>query len=182
MKPSEEKNALRRSLLRQRQALSRREWRDRSDRLCHNLTQRVTYRRSQCVLAYFAHQQEPDLGKLWDTGSDKIWGFPRCVGKTLMWHQWQPDDRLFPNRWGILEPEPTAAILTVDRIDCLLAPSVALDHRGYRLGYGGGFYDRLFAQPLWQGVPTIGLTFDFALVERLPVDPWDYPLGEICTD
>jgi 5-formyltetrahydrofolate cyclo-ligase len=59
---------------------------------------------------------------------------------------------------------------------------VAIDRQGYRLGYGGGYYDRLRADPLWRKIPTIGIVFNFAYVEQLPIEPWDLPLDAVCTE
>jgi len=70
----------------------------------------------------------------------------------------------------------------VNQVDLLLVPAVACDRRGYRLGYGGGFYDRLLSQPEWQQKPAIGIIFDFARLPTLPFDPWDQPLTSICTE
>jgi len=56
------------------------------------------------------------------------------------------------------------------------------DQRGYRLGYGGGYYDRMLSQPAWQKISTLGILFDFALWDHLPHDPWDRPLTGFCTE
>jgi 5-formyltetrahydrofolate cyclo-ligase len=59
---------------------------------------------------------------------------------------------------------------------------VACDRRGVRLGYGGGFYDRLLAQPEWANKPTIGIVFNFSVLDYLDADPWDRPMQAICTE
>ena len=59
---------------------------------------------------------------------------------------------------------------------------MACDQKGYRLGYGGGFYDRLLCQKPWQDIPTMGIIFDFAYVDELPTEEWDQPLDYICTE
>lgn len=64
----------------------------------------------------------------------------------------------------------------------MLIPAVACDRRGYRLGYGGGFYDRLLSQPDWQTIPTIGIVFHHSYLPQLPADSWDRPLQAVCTD
>lgn len=69
-----------------------------------------------------------------------------------------------------------------DEVDLILVPAVACDARGYRLGYGGGFYDRLLSSADWKSKPTIGIVFEYAYVSQLPVDPWDKPLNSICTE
>jgi 5-formyltetrahydrofolate cyclo-ligase len=64
----------------------------------------------------------------------------------------------------------------------MLVPAVGGDRAGYRLGYGGGFYDRLLAQESWRAVRTIGVTHGFAMRETLPRESWDQPLGRWCTE
>jgi 5-formyltetrahydrofolate cyclo-ligase len=86
------------------------------------------------------------------------------------------------NSYGIFEPLATAPTIFPEEVDLILIPGVACDRRGYRLGYGGGFFDRMLASPVWATVPTIGIVFDFAFLDELPVEPWDQPLSGICTE
>jgi 5-formyltetrahydrofolate cyclo-ligase len=58
----------------------------------------------------------------------------------------------------------------------LLVPALACDASGIRLGYGGGWYDRLRAEPAWAQVPAVAVLPRGCRVERLPRDPWDVPL------
>ncbi|NJK41804.1 MAG: 5-formyltetrahydrofolate cyclo-ligase, partial [Acaryochloridaceae cyanobacterium SU_2_1] len=113
-----------------------------------------------------------------------IWGLPRCVGQDLVWHRWFPveTDRLQPGSYGILEPHPDWPILKARDVDLILVPALACDRQGFRLGYGGGYYDRLLANPAWAAIPTIGLVFASALLTQLPRDPWDRPLQNVCTE
>ena len=66
--------------------------------------------------------------------------------------------------------------LPADQLDLLLVPALAVDQDGIRLGYGGGYYDRLRAQPLWGEVPAL-VVLPGACISReaLPRDPWDRP-------
>jgi 5-formyltetrahydrofolate cyclo-ligase len=84
--------------------------------------------------------------------------------------------------YGILEPLPELPPIEPDNVDLMLVPAVAIDRSGYRLGYGGGYYDRLRADPLWRKMPTIGIVFDFAYVETLPIEAWDLPIDNVCTE
>jgi 5-formyltetrahydrofolate cyclo-ligase len=86
------------------------------------------------------------------------------------------------NSYGLAEPLATADALDPAAIAALLIPMVGFDARGYRLGYGGGYFDRLLASSEWQRVLTIGIAFDLALVPNIPIDPWDLPLSRIFTE
>ncbi|PSB05416.1 5-formyltetrahydrofolate cyclo-ligase, partial [filamentous cyanobacterium CCP2] len=112
------------------------------------------------------------------------WGFPRCVDKTLTWHPWAPTESapLETIRYNIPEPSSEAPHLEAHDVDLILVPAVACDRDGYRLGYGGGFYDRLLSSPEWADKPAIGIVFDFAFLPKLPSDPWDRPLSGVCTE
>lgn len=175
-----EKTELRRSLLKKRQSLPIEEWREKSDRLCTHLQSSSLFIEAKTILAYFSFRQEPDLSPL--LTDTRRWGFSRCVGKSLSWHLWKPGEPLQKGEYGILEPYPDSPFLQPDEVDLILVPAVACDARGYRLGYGGGFYDRLFASSEWASKPSIGIVFEFACLPQLPVDFWDKPLHGICTE
>ena len=156
-------------------------WRQKSDRLCTQLGQCALFSNAKTVLAYFSFRQEPDLSPLFHDCRHR-WGFPRCVGNSLSWHLWKPQDSLNVGAYGSVEPQPHAPIIRPDEVDLILVPSVACDHGGYRLGYGGGYYDRLLSLPTWLSKPTIGIVFDDAYLPTLPLDSWDKPLDLIATD
>jgi 5-formyltetrahydrofolate cyclo-ligase len=184
MKSDLTKTELRRSCLQQRLAISPEDWQQKSKQLCQHLQTVPIFQAAQTVLVYFSFKQEPDLGALYSPPTTpKTWGFPRCVERSLTWHVWSSAD--FPlqqSAYGITEPHPEAPTLGPDQVDLILVPCVACDRQGYRLGYGGGFYDRLLGSPAWQGKPTIGIVFEFALLPELTIDPWDQPLTHICTE
>ena len=179
----DDKVTLRRSLLNTRQTLSSDEWREKSDCLCTCLQQSALFQQAATILAYISFRNEPDLSPLFQLEGYR-WGFPRCVGRNMEWHTWSPngDRPLQKGAFGISEPHPDAPKLFAKDVDLILVPAVACDRQGYRLGYGGGFYDRLFSDAEWHSKPTVGIVFSDALFESLPIDPWDRPLQAICTD
>ncbi|MEG4229341.1 5-formyltetrahydrofolate cyclo-ligase [Microcoleus sp. N9_B2] len=204
-KPSLTKTELRKSLLHTRNSLSTQEWRKNSASICNHLQNSPLFTPAKTILAYFSCRQEPDLSPLFTSSVEeascllnsgdrqdacptnailtpKKWGFPRCVGKELSWHIWQPGDALHTGAYGILEPLPDAPKIDCSEVDLMLVPAVGCDVRGYRLGYGGGYYDRMFSLPEWESKITIGIIFEFALLAQLPVDSWDKPLHGICTE
>ncbi len=174
------KSKLRRVLLKQRRSLPYNQWRQKSDRIVSHLQTLSSFQSAQTILAYFSFHQEPDLSPLFTT--NRLWGFPRVEGKSLMWHFWQQGDKLETNRYGIEQPPADAPMVPPNSVDLILVPAVACDKRGYRLGYGGGFYDRMLNQSQWFSPTTIGIVFDFAYLPQLSVDPWDKKLDFICTD
>ncbi|MFA5577582.1 MAG: 5-formyltetrahydrofolate cyclo-ligase [Tissierellaceae bacterium] len=66
-------------------------------------------------------------------------------------------------------------------IDLILVPGLAFAKNGYRVGYGGGYYDR-FLSKIDKGVIKIGLAFDLQIVDQVPVDDFDIPVDLIITE
>lgn len=159
-------------------------WRQKSDRLCVHLQTWPLFARSRTVLAYFSFRQEPDLNQLFSVNSGHVWGFPRCEGTSLVWHACSPEDvnSIQPGPYGIREPKPSLPVLTAAQVDLILVPAVACDAQGHRLGYGGGFYDRLLNSPDWHSKPTVGIVFESTRLSALPTDPWDCLMQAVCTE
>jgi 5-formyltetrahydrofolate cyclo-ligase len=90
------------------------------------------------------------------------------------------DADVAPGFHGIPEPLPRAAIVRPADVDCVLVPGVAFDPAGRRLGYGGGYYDRLLPH-LRPGVPRIAGAFDVQIVDAVPVDAHDLAVDIVVT-
>ncbi len=96
--------------------------------------------------------------------------------KTLQFHRHDAADPLETGAYGIKQPRVTAAIAIPD---LLLAPLIAFDRRGNRLGQGGGYYDRALAA--LPDAVTIGIGWDWQEIADIPVEPWDRRLDFIAT-
>jgi 5-formyltetrahydrofolate cyclo-ligase len=83
--------------------------------------------------------------------------------------------------YGIRQPEiKSGDIVEKDNIDLVFVPGLAFDIKGYRTGYGKGYYDRWL-----KGIPfekTVGLAYDFQLTNQLPTGGYDLPVGVIVTE
>ncbi len=71
---------------------------------------------------------------------------PRVIDKTLRFHDWQEGDAVEATIGGVLQPTDASEIVRAEEIDLFLTPLLGCGEDGARLGYGGGFYDRLFAE------------------------------------
>ncbi|CAA7627666.1 5-formyltetrahydrofolate cyclo-ligase [Candidatus Terasakiella magnetica] len=113
-------------------------------------------------------------------------GCPLCLpvvlskAEPLLFRAWSPDDALEAGPHGTQHPSPDSPCVTPDII---LVPLLAFDEKGFRLGYGGGYYDRTLAALRRTGtVRAIGLAFAAQKVGQIPAEPWDQPLEAILTE
>jgi 5-formyltetrahydrofolate cyclo-ligase len=98
----------------------------------------------------------------------------------LIFRAWEPGDKLVPGVWDIPIPQESAEEVLPD---VLLVPMLAFDRAGYRLGYGGGFYDRTLEKlRALKKVTAIGVAYQAQLVDQVPVGPHDAPLDYILTE
>jgi len=85
-----------------------------------------------------------------------------------------------PGYFGIREPKRGFGLpVAKEAIDLVLVPAVAFDRRGYRVGYGGGYYDRFL---VGMSVPRIGLAFSCQIITEAPVDKYDQAVQGIVTE
>ena len=108
-------------------------------------------------------------------------GVPVIVGagQALAFHRWAPGCEMAEGPFGARVP--TDGVVVVPRV--LIVPLLAFDARGYRLGYGGGFYDRtLAALRACAPVLALGLAFGAQEVPRVPNDAFDARLDGVVTE
>jgi 5-formyltetrahydrofolate cyclo-ligase len=127
------------------------------------------------IAAYVPMGREPGslrlLDMLRDGGTEVL--LPVVVPDGLDWGRYAGPDELIAGVLGTRAPSgPRIGPDALSTVDAVLVPALAVDHRGVRLGRGGGYYDRALAAAS-PGVPVVALLHDGELVERLPADPWD---------
>lgn len=127
---------------------------------------------------------KPVIHGLW--GESVLVYMPRCRPKepgTMDLASVSCLDDLSPGKYGIMEPDPDACpAVNAARPDVVLVPGVAFDRRGFRIGFGGGYYDRLLQDVAFAETAFVGMGYDFQLVYRIPEDNWDIPVDALCTD
>jgi len=98
----------------------------------------------------------------------------------LLFRAWRPGDPLEAGAFGTLQPTAKRAVVEPE---VLIVPLLAVDEEGWRLGYGGGFYDRTIeALRARKRVTTVGVGFNEQIVPEVPHDPNDQRLDWLLTD
>ena len=122
----------------------------------------------------------PLLHGLHAAGHQVLLPIMQGAGKPLLFGSWAPGDELIEAAFKTLEPSPEQPRMTPD---IMLCPLLAFDRKGYRMGYGGGFYDRSIAQFKAQGeLLTIGIAFAAQEVDAIITGEFDEPLDMIVTE
>jgi 5-formyltetrahydrofolate cyclo-ligase len=142
---------------------------------------------ARTVLAYASFGSEPDTGRLLQAvlGAGQALALPRVNRTTRMLELYRVDDlaaQLEPGTWGIREPRPAlCAPVAPAAVDFVLVPGAVFDVRGGRIGYGGGYYDRLLggARP---GTPLVAAAFELQVVPEVPMGPDDRRVDRVVTE
>ena len=124
---------------------------------------------------------EPDTSALFDPllARGKRLVLPRMLpGRQMEMRQFVPHRPLVPHPFGIPEPDADCPLILPGQIDLVLVPALCYDRQGYRLGMGGGYYDRWLAG---FGGYTVGLCRQALLQDRLPVEEHDRPVDVVIT-
>ena len=120
----------------------------------------------------------PLIGVLYDIGEPTAMPVTPGEGNPLSFRRWSVGDELEDGPHGTRQPPASGTPVLPDVV---LAPLLAFDPAGWRLGYGGGFYDRTIADFAARGhkARVIGLAYDGQKLDKVPVGPHDMPLDAV---
>jgi 5-formyltetrahydrofolate cyclo-ligase len=183
----ETKSALRANLLATREAQGARADQDaRGEALARRLMEAVArFPNTSCIGFYWPVAGEfdaRDVLTVWlALDASRKAALPVVIAprSPLVFHAWQSSAAMKRGRYGIPVPAEERVVVP----DLLVIPCVGFDIDRYRLGYGGGYYDRTLAD--WPGdraPATIGVAFESAKCDALPRGEFDLPLGSIVTE
>ena len=165
-------------------ALRNRYRRERKERyLDHSFEYLATsqeFEAAKVIASYFSYGDEPETSHLNSAiiESGKTLLLPRIKGENLQWVQWDGKENSLNVHKKISEPIGEA-FQDLQAIDLIVVPALRIDRSGYRLGQGGGYYDRALAQI---SAFSIGLIHpDEISSEDLPREDWDIPLSAAAT-
>ena len=186
MNQKQERKWLRAEVLRKRDSIPPSVRAELSRRIVHHAINWIEENRADAVLIYLSMRSEVETGDLLDylLAQDKIALAPVMDMKrrTLTPRRIvDPKKGLVLHPYGMLQPnKETCPPFPLNQIDLIFVPGVAFDPKGYRIGYGAGFYDRFLPQcpqAVW-----IGLSYEAQIVPDTFPQIWDVPLHQILTE
>lgn len=178
---TQEKDRIRKEILEARKRVPELMITQRSGIICKELTQTKAYKDAESIWTYVSMPGEvqtfPLIEAAWQDG--KKVAVPKVIGSdTLQFIELTSYDQLSEGYFHVLEPDYGKRAKDDDAL--IVMPGVSFDLTGNRIGYGKGFYDRfLAANPTH---PTVALSFDFALKDKIPADEHDRKPDMIITD
>lgn len=172
------KQELRARIRQQKQAMVTEEIESKSAELCRLAAQTEVWKEASTIYGYFPFNQEIRLLPLLQQAlaEGKQVALPKCYGKEMRFILVSDLSRVQASTFGVPEPMDDSPVAR-DETALVLVPGLAFDAHGYRVGYGGGYYDRFFTCEPHH--PTIGLCFDFQLVADLEPESHDIPVDTV---
>ncbi|HVV51896.1 MAG TPA: 5-formyltetrahydrofolate cyclo-ligase [Polyangia bacterium] len=188
----DDKRALRREMGEKRAALAEAERRARSAAATARLLAlpELAAPRGLAIAGYVAAKGEldpaPALAELAASGGTVALPRVSAEAPRLRFHR-ADAGALAPGAYGLLEPAASAPEVPAGALDVVIAPGLAFDAEGRRLGFGGGYYDGAFGAAAASGPGAkrpllIGLGYDFQVVARCPASAADVPVDVVVTD
>jgi 5,10-methenyltetrahydrofolate synthetase len=182
-----QKTTLRKAVLAQRDALDPNARTRLSRIITYKLLALPEYKNAKTVLAYMSIGSEFDTTELVRDvlASGKMLVLPKVnrAAKHLdLYRVHDPETDLLAGVWGIREPDAhLCEPVSLQQIDFVLMPGVVFDVDGNRIGYGGGYYDKLLANAN-KKTPLIGAAYSLQLVDNIPHDSHDIKLHSVITN
>lgn len=186
-----QKNTMRKACLDRRKAMATADLHAYGQAAQRALLATDMWAKARQVALYMPVRAEVDTSLLledaWARGISVL--LPRCVPHAAGQMDFVPcvsRKDLRAGLWGILEPAPECLPLPWDSGDfapsVAVIPALAYDVRGYRLGYGGGYYDRALSQPAFAASVCVGLCYADLVLPHIPTEAWDRPVKALCTE
>ncbi len=181
------KDQLRKNMLYQRKNMKLDNVSAFSDKIVETIIRLPEFINCKNIMLYLSFKNEVNTYSLakWCLDDGKKVIVPYCINETreiipFEIHNLTTD--LFKSSFGIMEPkhELLKRADTCD-IDLIIVPGVVFDEYCNRIGFGAGYYDR-FLPKIAKGTPTIGIAYDYQVINKIPRGVYDVPLDFIITE
>ena len=178
---AEQKARIRKDCRQVRQALGETFRAGSSQAICAKIEDWSIFQKARVRLSYMPVKSEVDLRSLLEKYPGKSWVLPRILPEethSMCFHPYDPQ-RLTIHPFGMAEPASDLPVVSPEQIELALVPGLAFDRNGWRLGYGGGYYDRFLRE--FGGI-SLGVVYDVLLLENLPRDKHDMPMQWLASE
>lgn len=149
-----------------------------------HLFKEPSFMEGKTIAITISNKQEVDtkeiIESLWNHKKKVV--VPKCnsVDRSMNFYEINNFNQLENVYMDLLEPNPKCThLVSPDHIDCIIVPGIVFDKKGYRIGYGGGYYDRYLTQ--FKGM-LISLAFNIQIRNSVPVEEFDIPVDLILTE
>jgi len=181
------KTEIREYYLAKRRALEEDVRAQRNEKICKNMLASATFRYADVLLMYYPKPDEIDIRPVAEAAlaAGKKIAFPRCnpADHTMVFHFVSSLDELCPGSYNIMEPSAALPAFTTDMAEncnvACIVPAVVFDKKGFRIGYGGGYYDRYLAG--FRGT-KIGFAYRDFIVNSVPHGRFDLTVDVMITE
>lgn len=179
-----DKSSQRKEMIKELKAMDPKDHQDKSEAIIQFLMEEESFQQAEVIGLTISAFPEVDTRRLieecWKAGKKTV--VPKCEphSRGMDFRNIDDFDQLETVYMKLLEPivektEPAEP----EQIDLLIVPGVVFSHDGYRIGFGGGYYDRYLAN--YHGA-TVSLAFGNQLKDSVPVEAHDIPVQRICTE
>lgn len=179
------KKDIRKKALVDRDSLPEEERVQKSNLITEVVLKQEIYRKAENVLLYASFNSEVQTDELISRtialGKNTLLPVVIPGEKKLIAKRIESLDDVYLSDLGIREPKENLAEVDYHMIDVVIVPGCCFDKKGYRIGYGGGYYDRLIDKLHLRAV-TIGLAFEKQIVDTLPFEAHDRKVDMIITE
>lgn len=170
------KKEIRKIMLEKRDKLDKKEHKIKNQNIIEKIRQDKRYIKSNDIAIFYPFGAEINLIPL--TKDNKNFYIPRVEKDGMHFYKFDKNTRLKKSKFGI--PEPTSGEICDERIDFMIVPALAISKDKYRIGYGGGYYDKFIGKNNLKH--KIGVIFDFQEIDYIPVEKFDQKLDDYIKD
>lgn len=180
------KSELRKKFRESRQTISLEYRQQAAEAAAYHFSQSEIFKQAENIGCYFPFGDEfnslPVVEAIWQASKNCYLPILTDENK-LEFRAYKKNDVLKKNRYQIPEPVAEAKSISLEQLNLVIAPLVAFDLQGHRLGTGGGYYDRTFGSLSSSDRPIIlGLAYAAQQAYFLPSDEWDVNLDGVITE
>lgn len=173
------KDKIRNDILKKRDLQTQGEIQQKSKKIKERLFSLEDFITSRGILFYYSFRSEVRTDIMIEEALGKKRVFlPKVEGKELKIYEIKGMNELQKGFCGIFEPKAKRPV-SLEEIEVVIVPGVAFDKRGFRIGYGNGFYDRFLALHRFQ---KIGLAFSLQIIDNIPHTENDIRMDKIITE